>query len=281
MLKHVAPVLSYPVVILQHQGLIWNFFRRELLGRFHGSFLGIFWVLVQPMIMFAIYYMVFGYLFGPKAAPGAGPDKAFAMYLFSGIIAFTAFSEATVRCCNVVLENGNLVKKVAFPCELLPVPHVMVATMVYLVGAAVLISVGLSIGGINLDWNLLALPLLLWVHITFSLGVGLFLAALQVFMRDASHIYGILMQAMFFLSPVFWWPEIMLSKEAIKPFFPIFQSNPVYPLLMAHRQVLGVGEHVPGSLWYHLGLAAIWALVLLVGGYSFFMSRKNKFADLV
>jgi lipopolysaccharide transport system permease protein len=287
-LHHVYPVLGYPGVMVKNGGLVWNFFRRELLGRFRGSLLGIFWVLVQPIFLFAIFFLVFGFIFAHPRGPdaGGGPNVWFALYLFSGIIAFSSFSEATTRSCGVVVENGNLVKKVAFPCELLPVSQVLVSMMVYFVGAVVLMAVGLPTGKMQLGLDFLAWPVLVLVQAVMALGLGLFLACLHVFLRDTLHLYTIFAQAWFFLSPVFWAP--MQLKENLADYWFLFTWNPLYPLIIAHRQVLGIAldpkglaAGVDGSVWYHIGLAATWAASFLIVGYSFFVSRKHRFADLV
>ncbi len=285
-LNHVLPVLGYPGTMVRNGGLIWNFFRRELLGRFRGSLLGIFWVLVQPIFLFAIFFLVFGFIFAHPRGGGGGPDVWFALYLFSGIIAFSSFSEATIRSCGVIVENGNLVKKVAFPCELLPVSQVLVSMMVYFAGAVVLLAIGLSTGKMSLGIDFLAWPALVLVQSVMALGLGLFLACLHVLLRDTLHLYTIFAQAWFFLSPVFWAPG-QLQKNLADYWF-LFTWNPLYPLIIAHRQVLGIAlapddmaAGVPHGVWYHIGVAAIWAAGFLVVGYSFFASRKERFADLV
>ena len=285
--RHILSLCQYPAVVANNWTLIANFFRRDLLGRFRGSLLGIFWVLVQPIFLFAIYYFVFGFLLGPKTGTG-GPDVGFAFYLFSGIVAFTAMTESTTRSCNVILENGNLVKKVAFPCELLPVPNILVSLIVYAVGVTVLMSTGLWQSQINPGIELLVWPLVLVVHCAMCLGLGLLLACLQVLMRDTFHLYSIGQQAWFFLSPVFW--PLALFEGKLGEHAWVVELNPMYSLIQAHRYVFGFGGHdymlhadgtpLPG-IWYHLGFAALWATFFLVIGYSFFMSRKNKFADLV
>ena len=308
-LRHLAPLLGYPGVIAGNTTLLANFFRRDLLGRFRGSFLGLFWVLVQPIFLFAIYFMVFGFLFAPKGQTGSASVE-FAIYLFGGIIAFSSFSESTTRSCNSIIENGNLVKKVRFPCELLPVSNILVSMIVYAVGAMVMLAVGLSLDQITLSTTMLALPLVGLVHFVMCLGVGLLLATLQVLIRDTIHLYTIFQQAWFFLSPVFW-PYSMIQGKLLDNGLGLWswliEINPLYGLVQAHRLALGfgldhdqmkrfvvspTGEYVPlpdggfateslPGLGYHLGLCSVWALVFLLFGYGFFMSRKNKFSDLV
>jgi lipopolysaccharide transport system permease protein len=156
-LASLLPVAGYPLMIWRHRYLVHNFFRRDLLGRFRGSSLGLFWVLVHPIVMFVVYYLVFGYLFGnPKTGNAPTPD--YALYLFSGVIAFTALNEGITRSCTCVVDNGNLVKKVAFPSELLPVPLIMVSLVVYLVGALVCVCVGLTYGVLAPGWSRCSCP---------------------------------------------------------------------------------------------------------------------------
>lgn len=295
--RHLLPLPGYPKLIWEHRFMVANFFRRELLGRFRGSVLGIFWVLVQPVFMFAVYFMVFGMLFG-NWKWGMPPDPGFALYLFSGMIAFQALIEGTSGACTVVVGNSNLVKKVAFPSELLPVPGVMVAMTVYLVGAGVCLIAGLltSIfmppGLLQPGPMLLLLPLVMLVQFVMTLGIGLLLANLQVFARDVNHLWRIIGMAWMFLSPVFWFPFMMREKFAgMGGWFAdlFFALNPAYPLLQANRIVLGavdsevVGRGVVrfGNFWGELGVASLWALFFLALGYSVFMSRRHKFADLV
>jgi len=309
MLRHLSPLFGYPWVVAAHTTLIANFFRRDLMGRFRGSFLGMFWVLVQPIFMFAIYFMVFGFLFAPKGQTGSASVE-FAVYLFGGIIAFSAFSESTTRSCNCVLENGNLVKKVRFPCELLPVSNILVSLIVYAVGAAVMLTVGLAVGQVTVDAKILALPLVCLVQFGMCLGFGLMLATLQVLIRDTVHLYTIAQQAWFFLSPVFWPYSMIQGKlldHGLGEWSWLIEANPLYGLVQSHRLALGFGpDHIQmqryqmtptgeylttadgqplvealPSLWYHLGLASGWAVLFLLVGYSFFMSRKSKFSDLV
>ena len=293
-LASLLPVLRYPFDIWRHRYLVHNFFRRDLLGRFRGSSLGLFWVLVHPIIMFGVYYLVFGYLFGNQKT-GNAPTPEYALYLFSGVIAFTALNEGVTRVCTCVVDNGNLVKKVAFPSELLPVPLIMVALVVYLVGALVCVCVGAWYGVLAPGWSLLLLPVVLLIQFVMTLGIGLFLANAYVFARDTSHLWGIAGMAWMFLTPVFWYPHALEGSfaDSIKQ---AFGWNPAYPLLQAHRLVLGAqpikytqtvdGTSVEkisdfGSLGEHMLHASLWALLFLCLGYAVFMSRRHKYADLV
>lgn len=297
-LASLPALVGLPAELWRHRYLVQNFFRRELLGRFRGSLLGLLWVLVHPIFLFVIYYLVFGYLFGPKFDPETGPDPHYALYLFSGVLVFTSLNEGLTRSCTAVVDNGNLVKKVAFPSQLLPVHLILIGLMVYLVGASVCVAAGTAYGVLQPGWSLLLLPVVLVVQFLFTYGFGLLLANLHVFSRDTSHLWGILSTAWMFLSPVFWYPAMFADKFGSADGVPsvlgtLLALNPAYPLLQAHRIALGavdfnVADGSPhglgvafGHIGQHLGLALGWAVVFLLVGYGTFMSRRHKYADLV
>jgi lipopolysaccharide transport system permease protein len=277
---HVGSLLGFPALVWRNRFMVQNFLRRDLMSRVHGSFLGVGWMLLQPLFLFAIYYFVFGLLFGAKGTDG-GPNPTYAIYLFSGIIVFHSLTEATSQACTTIVDNGNLVKKVAFPSEALLVHIAAVSLVIYVVGALVCLVAGMVLGVAHPGWLLLAWPLVLIVQFTLTLGIGLLLANLYVFVRDVAQLWRMLVMAWMFLSPVFWDMELLNTKcpPSLVPW--VMNLNPAFPLLQTHRLVLGGSEAHFGAFWPQLGVAAAWALGLLVVGYSIFMSRKHKYSDLI
>ncbi|MCK5945514.1 MAG: ABC transporter permease [Planctomycetes bacterium] len=280
-LGNLRSLTSYPSVIWQNRYMVHNFFVRELMSRFHGSMLGAWWMLVQPMFMFAVYYLIFGVMYarGPD-----GPSIEFALYLFSGVICFHALVEATSTCCQIVVANGNLVKKVAFPSEVLPVPAAMVSMVVYVVGALLTLVIGAVTGASLPGIELLFLPIVMALQFVLTLGLGLFLANANVFVRDVQQVWRIFATAWFFLSPVFWWPT-MMEQTIENPTLTtlLFYGNPAYSLLSAQRIALG-GEITDWGVidfWGHVGVLGAWAAGALLIGYLTFIANKHKHADIV
>lgn len=278
--RHVLGMFSYPKLVWQHRYMVQNFFRRDLLARVNGSFLGLGWMLLQPIFLFVVYYLVFGLLFRERNVAGES-DLVFALYLFSGVIVWQSFIEATSVSCGIIVDNGNLVKKVAFPSEVLFVHVVAVSMVIYLVGACVCVITAWATGVCRPGWLLLALPLVLAAQFLMSLGIGLLLANLYVFVRDVVQIWRIVAMAWMFLTPIFWEPKLLVSKLSPEAVFWIVNLNPAYSLVQAHRLALGgTAEHL-GSFWPQLGTASVWGVALFTIGYAVFMSRKHKYADLI
>lgn len=286
-LRHVLPLFGYPRLIWQNRYMIHNFFRRELMGRFHGSFLGVGWLLARPLFQFAIYYFVFGILFG-NVRFGEAPDPHQAIYLFSGVILFFSLIESTSICCGLVVANGNLVKKVAFPSETLVIPVVMNAIVVYLVSAVVCVIAGMAFGVLHPGWMLFGLVPLTLVMTLFLVGLGLLLANANVFIRDVSQLWSLVTMAWMFVTPVFWFPKQLtdvvekgLGAEHLWIADTFFNLNPAYSMLMANRLALGGVDAQLGDFWSHMAWATGWAAAMMVIGYSTFTSSKHKYADLV
>jgi ABC-type polysaccharide/polyol phosphate export permease len=278
-LAHLLSLVGYPALVWHHRYMVQNFFRRDLLARVNGSYLGVGWILLQPVFLFVVYYFVFGMLF----ADGSSHESpfAYAIYLFSGVIAWQSLIEATTQCCVLIVDNGNLVKKVAFPSEALFIHVGAVSILTYIVGAVVCFIVAWSTGIIVPGPLLAAVPLVLVVQFLLTLGVGFFLANLYVFVRDIVQLWRIVAMAWMFLSPVFWKPELLAKSFSPETVEWIAVCNPAYSLLMAHRIALGGQAKFLGEFWPQLGVAAAWAVVAFVVGYCVFMSRKHKYADLI
>src|SRR5450830_236429 len=190
----------------RHRHLIVQMTKREILGRYKGSIMGLAWSFFNPVLMLTVYTFFFSVVFksGWTAIPGSPESKAsFAVILFVGMIVHGFFAEVVNRGPSIILSNVNYVKKVVFPLEILPWVTVASALFHTLISLLVLLVVQVLISQ-NLPWTTLFFPLILLPLILASLGFAWFLAAMGVYARDIGQVTGVFTSVLMFLSPVFY-----------------------------------------------------------------------------
>jgi lipopolysaccharide transport system permease protein len=256
--------------------LILQMARREVVGRYKGSVMGIAWSLFNPILMLAVYTFVFSVVFKSRwGAPisGAVEDRTqFALLLFVGMIVHGLFAEVLNRAPGLILANVNYVKKVVFPLQILPIVAMSAALFHALVSLAVLLLAFAIFHG-YVPWTALFVPLVLLPLVVFTLGVAWMLASLGTFLRDVSQTIGVLMTVMMFLSPVFY--PVSALPEDLRP---LIMMNPLTFIIEQAREVL-----VWGRMPDLPGLAAYLGVALVVGwaGFIWFQKTRKGFADVV
>ncbi|MCZ6597175.1 MAG: ABC transporter permease [Planctomycetota bacterium] len=282
-------VIGFPRLIVEHRDLISTSVRRELRARFTGTVLGLAWPLLHPIFLFAVYYFIFtrflGFKFG-ESLP-VGQEAAFGVYMFVGVLVWAAFAETISRGTGVVLENGNLIKKLAFPSEVLPLNTTMVGGVTMLFGVAVFVAACLFTPvWVKPGFALLWIPLLLVLQLVFTYGLVLALSALQVFLRDTAQMVAVLLTVWMFFTPIFWAPQL-IGLDKIGEFMPIIEANPMHHLIYAWRVVLMSSEPsdpidpFPEPMGVSVAIFAVWAAASFVVGYAFFVLCQHRFADEV
>src|SRR5271170_5773149 len=186
----------------RHRELIGHLVKREILSRYRGSFFGIFWSFLQPLIMLAVYTVVLGY-FLKSRWPGTNNSLEYSLILFSGLILFNFLAECISRAPNLVLANPNYVKKIVFPLEILPWV-IVIAGLFHMVLSLVAWGTFNLLVHHEIHWTVLFLPVLICPLALIALGVCWFLCAAGVFFRDVGQIVTPLLQALMFLSPLFY-----------------------------------------------------------------------------
>jgi lipopolysaccharide transport system permease protein len=245
---------------------------REISSRYRESVLGTIWAVVNPLLMLSIYTFVFGYMLKSRW-PGQGDSKLlFAVTLFAGLIVNTMFAETVNNSTKVITDNANYVKKVVFPLEMLPLVILGSALFHAAVSFGILV-VANALVGTGLHWTVVLLPLVMVPIVLVTAGAGWILAALGVFLRDASQIVSFVTALLMFLSPIFY---------PITSFPPILRHwlllNPLTLPVVQVRQVV-IDGILPG--WRDLGIAYIIGLVAAAFGLWLFERAKRGFADVV
>ncbi len=252
--------------------LLWQFTLREVQGRYRGSYLGMVWALVTPVAMLLVYTFVFHNIFGARWDRQDEPFIHYAMQMFSGIIAFNIFAESAGRASLLIVQNPNFVKKVVFPLEMLPLSLVGSALIHSLLSLSILL-VGLATGEQSMHWTLILLPLALLPLVIFTSGVCWILSSLGVFLRDIGNIVTVLLQLLFFLTPVTY-PMSRLSPRARD----IMNLNPLTSMIDNFRLVLSEGK-LPH--WRSWSVGMLFSLLVATIGYAWFMKIKRAFADVL
>lgn len=252
--------------------LLYGMARRDVLGKYRGSWLGVFWALLTPLLLLLIYIFVFGHIFQARWPQSEGVDGNFAALLYGGLVLYVFFSEVLTRSPRQVVENTNYIKKVVFPLDLLGWVTVSSALFHFLLSFVVLLGFVLLFGN-GLSASLAWLPVLLLPFVLFLLGLSWFLGALGVYVRDTNYVAGFLATALLFLSPVLY-PASAVPEQ----FRFLLDLNPLSFYIEAFRAiaVLGQAPDLQG-----LGTAWLVALGSFLFGYWFLLRVKKGFADVL
>ncbi|MBF6617639.1 MAG: ABC transporter permease [Candidimonas sp.] len=256
----------------RNRSLIYALARREVVGRYRGSVMGILWSFFNPVLMLIVYTFVFSEVFQARWGAGGGSKTEFALILFSGLIVFNLFAECFNRAPSLILANTNYVKKVIFPLEILPwvalgsaLFHALISLIVWL------LAYGILYGMPHL--TVLWLPISCVPLLLFVMAITWALASLGVYLRDVSQFVNIMTTVLLFLSPIFY-PITALPEK----YRPALQLNPLTPAIEQIRGILFWG-HSP-DLLSTAGYGLVAALLAWLG-FAWFQKTRKGFADVL
>ncbi|MGO4222724.1 ABC transporter permease [Lysobacter sp. TAF61] len=247
--------------------------KRDVIGRYSGSVLGLAWSFFNPLLMLAVYTFVFSVVFKARWGEGVSDSRTqFAMLLFTGMIVHGLFAECLNRAPTLILSNANYVKKVIFPLEILPWISFGSALFHAAISLLVLLLVQLTINQ-QLPWTAVLFPLVLVPLMLATMGLSWFVASLGVYIRDVGQVTAVFTMILLFMSGIFY--PISALPEAYQSWM---RLNPLTYIIEEGRNTLLLGK-VPD--FQTLGLfTAVALLVAWIGFFSFQRSRKG-FADVV
>lgn len=246
--------------------------KREVLGRYRGSILGLLWSFFNPLFMLMVYTFLFSEVFKARWSADSESKTEFALMLFAGLIIFNMFSECINRAPSLILSNVNYVKKVVFPLEILSfvtllssMYHALISLVVWLIAYAVLFGLP--------HITVLYLPLLILPFAFFIMGLSWFLASLGIYLRDVSQFIGVLTMSMMFLSPIFY--PVTALPEAYRHWLYL---NPLTPVIEQVRNVLFWGKAPDFAL---LGLYWFSTATISWLGFAWFQKTRKGFSDVI
>jgi len=251
-----------------YRGFIVQSVRNELISRFSRSKLGVLWAILNPLSQVLIYALILSNVLRTKL-PGIDSQYAYAIYLMAGLLGWTLFNEIVSRCLNIFIEHGNLIKKMAFPRVTLPV---------IAIGSCITNNLFLFISmlgifallGHQFNMAMLWLIPLTLVVIVFSLGIGLILGVMNVFLRDIGQVIPVILQMLFWFTPIVY--PVTIIPEAYRHWLNL---NPMYPIIDAYQQILVYGN---SPQWE--GVLIILAVGIILSIVGLFMFRRSS-AEMV
>ncbi len=250
-----------------YRELLKNNIKKDIRGKYKGSFLGVIWTFMNPLLMTLVYAIVFPYLMR-----GAQYEH-YTTFIVIGILAWNWFSTCISQGTYTILGNGGILKKVYFPREILPISVVTSGLINYLI-TLVIIVFFLIFSGIGFNIHMIWLPLIIIVQYLLTLGIIFITSALNVYLRDLEYIIGFFMQMLFYATPIIYSIDIFGDSIVAK----IVKLNPMTAIINSYRNVLYWGE-MPQIK--SLLLVLVGSILLCFIGLQFFRKLSKGFAEEV
>ena len=260
------------ITLIRNRNLILDMAKRDALGKYKGSRLGVLWSLLTPIIMLTIYTFVFSEIFQARWSTANASKSEFAIILFTGLIVFNLFAENVGRAPGIIIGNENFVKKIVFPLEIFPVINLLSSLFHLCISWFILLIFQFFIMG-KIPVTIFFLPMIVIPLLLICLGISWFLSAIGVFLRDIAQTVSLVITGLMFLSPIFFplssipkrWQDFAVLNPMV---FPIEQARNV--------QIWGTMPDM--SEWAVYTLAAVTIAWL---GYACFQVTRKGFADVL
>ena len=239
--------------------------KKDIRGKYKGSFLGILWSFINPLLQVLVYALVFPYIMKVET-------ENYLIFLICGIIPWTWFITSISQGTTSITNNANLIKKVYFPREILPISVVTSGLVNFLI-SCLIILIFVIFGGLGITWHLVFLPFIIIVQYIFTLALIFVLSAFNVYVKDVEYIVAFIINMLFYATPILYTTEMFSG-----PILWLFRLNPLAHLINAYRDVFYV-HHIPNlaSLTVLFGVC----IILIVVGYFIFKKLEKRFAEEV
>jgi len=250
--------------------LVAEFVKSDLKSRYVGSMLGLYWSVINPILLLIIYTLVFSVILGVRFAKD-GSIHNYSLYLFCGMLPWIAFQESITTSVTTLTSHANLVKNVVFPLKSLHTSLVISALISELIGIAILLVFRLAFTG-TFGYLFPLLPIVIFFQFLLTMGFALLLSALNVFFRDVNPLMRPIISMWMYLTPVFFPLSIIPMKVRI-----FIYINPMTSLVTAYRDIL-LNDRLPGAGFIYF---MIFSVVIFIFGYRFFTKNHMKLVDLL
>lgn len=265
-----------------HRELLGLLIRRELKAKYKDSVLGFFWTMARPLAMLLVYYVAIGKFLGAEASPrNPGGIPQFAIFIFTGLTAWQLYSDIITQGTGSIVANSGLIKKVYLPREVFPLGAVGAALFNFSIQLAILVGATAVVGqfptGSRWFYFLLAFALL----VVFATALALFLAAVNVYLRDVQYLVEIMIMILMWASPIVYsWSLVARHLDGLP--LDLYLANPMTQVVLGFQRafwVAGDGEDFPTDLGLWMGVTLAASLVLLWLGQRTFARLQANFAQ--
>ncbi|MDD5827345.1 MAG: ABC transporter permease [Bacilli bacterium] len=239
--------------------------KKDIRGKYKGSFLGVLWSFINPLLSVLVYAIVFPYIMRIKV-------ENYLIYLITGIIPWTFFTSSINMGLISVLSNADIIKKVYFPRIILPISTVTSCLVNFLISCLIIVLFCLG-SGLGISCQILWLPLIAIIQYIMLLGFTFILSAIEMYMRDIEHIVNFILSMAFYVTPILYTPDIFPEKLAW-----VLKVNPMAYLVNAYRSIFFY-QKMPDLIG--LGVVSIFSIFLFMIGYLIFEKLQKGFAEEV
>jgi ABC-type polysaccharide/polyol phosphate export permease len=250
--------------MLAYRTLIKYLVLKDIKVKSRGTYLGVGWTLMNPLLSMVVYYVVFQHIFHV-------PIPNFVGFFLAGFLMWAFFSRTVTAAVTCIGENESIVRKTAFPLEVLPLATVLYQLFHHLLAMALAVPVILILGGIGLNWNLLWVLVVTAAFALFTLAVALWFSTLGVFFRDMRDICEVVLPMLFWATPVFYTRR--MAPDFLQP---VLALNPLSSFMGAMRAALLDGHAPAGD---QVGWMVFWLAVMLASGAWIFARMGPRFAE--
>jgi len=258
--------------LIKHRELVFELVKRDFIGRYKGSIIGVAWSMLHPLLMLVIYTLVFSVAFKARWGIGDESKVAFAIVLFSGMIVHGLFAECLNRAPGIIVSQPNYVKKVVFPLEILPWVALFSALLHFLVSFGLLL-VFCIFTGVSLKATALLVPIVMLPLLLMTLGLSWLFASLGVYLRDITQGMGLITTVLMFLSPVFY-----KTSAFPEDYQYLFAFNPLTLPIEQLRDVLLWGNTINWTSW---ATSLFTGIAICYFGFWWFQKSRKGFADVL
>lgn len=265
--------MSQIQTIWEHRPLVVNFAQRELKSRYRRSLLGWLWSMINPLTTILIYSLVFSVFLRAEPPVAGDGSKIFALYLFSGLVIWNVFASMVNGPMDWLAGVADLLRKIHFPADAAIFGGALAAVVQSLIEATILIVIMIAIG--NASWAMLTLPYVMVCMMLVGLGVGFFVSIANAHFRDVRYLVGVVLNAVFFLVPIVYPPEIIPESEWGLPLRDIIELNPMVQFVGAARDAVYFGD----VDWLRLLAIGVTGVVVFIAGWTWFVKKSVDISE--